>query len=157
MIGGAISQVYYQRAAAHRTDNQKLRRESLRILVATALGALLLLVLLLAIPDAAYSFAFGAAWNGVGDYLRILSPWMLASFVAIPLSVLFLVKEKFALHFYFALSGSVLAVAILGISKSVFDSVLLSMAALSIGMTAYIALAIVAEFWIVVGRDSKGA
>jgi O-antigen/teichoic acid export membrane protein len=157
LISSAISQVYYVRAAAHRNDNPKLRREALRILRALAIGALLMLPMLLIIPNSAFAWAFGSSWGDVGVYLRTLSPWILASFVAAPMSVLYLVKEEFALDFYLGLGGSVLAFAILGAVPLVSDDVLVSMWALSIGMTAYVVATTYAEFAIVFGRSGKHA
>ena len=155
LISSAISQVYYPRAAAHRNDNVRLRRDALRILTALSLAALALLPVVLLMPDAAYTFVFGPAWHEVGTYLRALSPWTLSSFVAAPLSVLYLVKEEFALDFYLGLAGSVLAFTILFAVRLVSDDVLIAMWALSLGMTLYVVVSTIAEFRIVIGRGSR--
>jgi hypothetical protein len=155
LIGNAISQVYYPRAAADRSDNAKLRRDALRILTALTLGAVFVLPVLLLIPDGAYAFAFGQAWQDVGSYLRVLTPWILASFVAAPLSILYLVKEEWALDFYLGLAGSILAFAILGLARFVSDGVLFTLGALSAGMTMYVVATTIIEFRIVIGRGDR--
>lgn len=155
LVSGAISQVYYPRAAAHRTDNAKLRRDALRILAVLSGSALLALPVLFLIPHAAYGFAFGQAWGDVGAFLRALSPWILSSFVAAPLSVLYLVKERVGLDFALALAGSISAFAILAAASLVFEAVLLSMWALSIGMTVYVIATTVFEFTVVIGRSRQ--
>lgn len=155
LIGNAVSQVYYPRAAADRNDNAKLRRDALRILTVLTLGALFVLPVLLLVPNAAYAFAFGPAWQDVGSYLRVLTPWILASFVAAPLSILYLVKEEWALDFYLGLAGSILAFAILGVARFVSDGVLFTIGALSAGMTIYVAATTIIEFKIVIGRGDR--
>jgi O-antigen/teichoic acid export membrane protein len=113
LVSGAISQVYYPRAAAQRGDDARLRREALRILRASSLVALALLPLLLLLPDALFAWAFGARWQEAGAYVRGLAPWVLASFVAAPLSAVYLVKERFALDFGLSLGATLLAFALL--------------------------------------------
>jgi O-antigen/teichoic acid export membrane protein len=61
LVSGAVSQVYYPRAASHRHDDERLRRDALRILAVSTTGVMLVWPLLLLVPDAAYAWAFGAA------------------------------------------------------------------------------------------------
>jgi hypothetical protein len=116
------------------------------------------LPLLLLVPDAAYVWAFGAAWGDVGTYLRALSPWIFSAFVAAPLSVLYLVKERFGLDFSLGLAGTLLAFALLVGGWWAFGEVTATLWLLALGMTAYNALSTWFEFRYVLGRGSaKGA
>jgi O-antigen/teichoic acid export membrane protein len=155
LIGGAISQVYYPRAAEHRNDNIRLRRDALRILKVLGLIALVAQPLLLLLPDAAYTLAFGGLWSGVGAYLRALSPWILASFVVAPMSVLYMVKGRVGLDFALAVGGSVLAFTIMGLVWATSGSAHAAMWALSIGMAVYFVATTVFEFVVVlkVGKN----
>ena len=152
MVSGAVSQVYYPRAASHRHDDERLRRDALRILAVSTTGVMLVWPLLLLVPDAAYAWAFGAAWAEAGQYLRALSPWILSAFVAAPLSVLYLVKERFGLDFSLGLAGTLLAFALLVGAWWASGEVILTLWVLALGMTAYNALSTWFEFRYVLGR-----
>jgi O-antigen/teichoic acid export membrane protein len=151
LVSGAVSQVYYPRAASHRHDDARLRRDALRILAVSTTGVLLAWPLLLLVPDAAYAWAFGAAWAEVGQYLRALSPWILSAFVAAPLSVLYLVKERFGLDFSLGLAGTLLAFALLVGAWWASGEVIVTLWVLALGMTAYNALSTWFEFRYVLG------
>ncbi|MFM7847849.1 MAG: lipopolysaccharide biosynthesis protein [Rubrivivax sp.] len=152
LVSGAVSQVYYPRAASHRHDDARLRRDALRILAVSTTAMLLAWPLLLLVPDTAYAWAFGAAWAEVGQYLRALSPWILSAFVAAPLSVLYLVKERFGLDFSLGLAGSLLAFALLVGAWWASGEVIVTLWVLALGMTAYNALSTWFEFRYVLGR-----
>jgi O-antigen/teichoic acid export membrane protein len=154
LVSGAVSQVYYPRAASHRHDDERLRRDALRILAVSTTGVLLAWPLLLLAPDAAYAWAFGPAWAEVGQYLRALSPWILSAFVAAPLSVLYLVKERFGLDFSLGLAGTLLAFALLVGAWWASGEVIVTLWVLALGMTAYNALSTWFEFRYVLGRRS---
>ena len=151
LVSGAVAQVYYPRAASHRHDDARLRRDALRILAVSTTGVLLAWPLLLLLPDAAYVWAFGAAWAEVGHYLRALSPWILSAFVAAPLSVLYLVKERFGLDFSLGLAGTLLAFALLVGAWWASGEVIVSLWVLALGMTAYNVLSTWFEFRYVIG------
>ena len=152
LVSGAVSQVYYPRAASHRHDDARLRRDALRILAVSTAAVLLAWPLLLLVPDTAYAWAFGAAWAEVGQYLRALSPWILSAFVAAPLSVLYLVKERFGLDFSLGLAGTLLAFALLVGAWWASGEVIVTLWVLALGMTAYNALSTWFEFRYVLGR-----
>jgi O-antigen/teichoic acid export membrane protein len=157
LVSGAISQVYYPRAASQRGDDARLREEALRILRVSSLVALALLPLLLLLPDALYAWAFGAAWAEVGGFVRALAPWVLSSFVAAPLSVLYLVKERFGLDFALSLGATLLAFALLGAAVLAGLGLQAAMWTVSLGMTAYIIGSTVFEFTVVIARPGAAA
>jgi len=151
LVSGAVSQVYYPRAASHRHDDERLRRDALRILAVSTTAVLLAWPLLLLVPDAAYAWAFGSAWADVGQYLRALSSWILSAFVAAPLSVLYLVKERFGLDFSLGLAGTLLAFALLVGAWWASGEVIVTLWVLALGMTAYNVLSTWFEFRYVLG------
>ncbi len=157
LVSGAISQVYYPRAATQRGDDARLREEALRILRVSSLVALALLPVLLLLPDALYAWAFGAAWQDVGSFVRALAPWVLSSFVAAPLSVLYLVKERFGLDFALSLGATLLAFALLGAAVLAGLGLQAAMWTVSLGMTAYIIGSTVFEFTVVIARPGAAA
>jgi O-antigen/teichoic acid export membrane protein len=155
LVNGSISQVYYPRAASHRNDDHQLRHDALRILGALSLVALLALPAILLVPDSAYTLVFGSKWSGVGAYLRALSPWMLSAFVAGPLSVLFLVKGRYALSFAFALGATLSAFLFLGAAHYFSQGMIASMWWLALGMTLYIVATTVAEYLLIIGQRRR--
>lgn len=157
LVSGAISQVYYPRAATQRGDDARLRAEALRILRVSSAVALALLPVLWLLPDALYAWAFGAAWQEVGSFVRALAPWVLSAFVAAPLSVLYLVKERFGLDFALSLGATVLAFALLGAAVLAGQGLVAAMWTLSLGMTGYIIGSTVFEFTVVVARPGAAA
>jgi len=157
LVSGAISQVYYPRAATQRGDDARLRAEALRILRLSSAVALALLPVLWLLPDALYAWAFGAAWQEVGSFVRALAPWVLSAFVAAPLSVLYLVKERFGLDFALSLGATVLAFALLGAAVLAGQGLVAAMWTLSLGMTGYIIGSTVFEFTVVVARPGAAA
>lgn len=157
LIGSAISQVYYPRAAAHRNDHSRLRHDALGILKVLGAAACFFQPVLLLIPDSAYRLAFGDSWSGIGSYLRALSPWILTSFVVGPMGVLYLLKGRVALVLVLALGGSVLAFGIFGVAWVTSTTVLATMWALSLGMALYFIASTLLEFVVVIGREKEHA
>ena len=51
-------------------------------------------VTLALIAPAMFALCFGATWREAGSYVQVLAPWLLAGFIATPLSVLVTVLEK---------------------------------------------------------------
>lgn len=151
LVANAISQVYYQRAAAHRRDDAQLRRDAGRFLLVLAPGVVLALPAVMLVPDAAYGWAFGAAWRDAGAYLRALAPWAASSFLAAPLAVLYVVKERFALDFSLALAGTALAFGTLLAVHFAGLGTLYAMWVLSLSMTLYVLLSALLEFALVIG------
>jgi O-antigen/teichoic acid export membrane protein len=156
LVSGAITQVYYPRAASHRSDDVRLRADALRLLRASAPAALLALPVLLLLPDALFAWAFGERWAALGGYLRAMSPWILSAFVAAPLSALYLVKERFALDFALSLGATALAFALLWVGLALGLGVTATLWLMSLGMTAYIVGSTVFEFRVVIGGGGRG-
>lgn len=93
LIGGAIAQVFYQKASD--TENKKqtavIVENVFRRLVAIGLFPMLFLTL---IGEDLFSIVFGDRWSEAGVYTQILSPWMFFTFISSPLATLFAVFER---------------------------------------------------------------
>lgn len=93
LVGGAIAQVFYPRAAEAHKDG------TLSILVETTFHRLVIIGLfpmltLTVIGRDLYTVLFGAKWAEAGVYTQLLSIWAFVWFVSSPLSTLFNVLEK---------------------------------------------------------------
>ncbi|WP_304511568.1 lipopolysaccharide biosynthesis protein [Desulfobacula sp.] len=94
MVGGAVAQVFFQKASeAHtRTGNlSKVVEEVFKRLVSLGIFPILLLTL---IGEDLFIVAFGARWAEAGVYMQILGLWIFFQFISSPISTLFAVLEK---------------------------------------------------------------
>ena len=93
LLGGAISQVFFQRASVAKTDG------SIAHVVESTFQQLLLIaafpfLLLIIIAPELFSMVFGAQWVTAGIYVQILAPWLFFVSISSPLSTLILVLEN---------------------------------------------------------------
>lgn len=92
-IGGAIAQVFYQRAAEAKNEGSlaPLVENVFRVLLVIGLFPILILTI---IGQDIFSVVFGQVWAEAGVYTQILSIWGLVWFISSPLSMLYVVLEK---------------------------------------------------------------
>ena len=94
MVGGAVAQVFFQKASeAHNcTGNlSAVVEEVFKRLVSFGIFPILLLTL---IGEDLFVIAFGARWAEAGVYMQILGLWIFFQFISSPISTLFAVLEK---------------------------------------------------------------
>lgn len=94
MVGGAVTQVFFQKAseAYNRTGNlSRVVEEVFKRLVSLGIFPILLLTL---IGEDLFIVAFGARWAEAGVYMQILGIWLFFVFISSPISTLFSVLEK---------------------------------------------------------------
>jgi len=93
LIGGAIAQVFFQRASEARSDGtlSLLVENAFRLLL--VVGTFPLLVVAIIGPDL-FMVIFGKNWAEAGLYAQILSIWALVWFISSPLSTIWAVLEK---------------------------------------------------------------
>ena len=94
LVGSAIGQVFFQRAAELQRNG-----ESLEIVVSKVFQRLVMLSLLPSFLIAVtgqewFVLIFGSSWAEAGRFVQILGPWMFFWFVSAPLTVLFVVLER---------------------------------------------------------------
>jgi O-antigen/teichoic acid export membrane protein len=101
MVGGAISQVFFQKAseAHNRIGNlSQVVEEIFKRLVSLGIFPILLLTL---IGKDIFIVAFGEPWAEAGVYMQILGLWIFFRFISSPLSTLFAVLEKQSYGLFF--------------------------------------------------------
>jgi len=93
VVGGAIAQVYFPLANEAKRKNQ-LDQFTLKIFEQLlAMGLVPIILLTIVAPDL-FALIFGARWYAAGEYVRLLSVWILFVFISSPLSSLYLIIEK---------------------------------------------------------------
>jgi lipopolysaccharide exporter len=101
LVGNAVAQVFFQRAAeakGHSGDLSKTIENLFRRLVSLGLFPIVMLTM---IGEEVFVFVFGPKWAEAGVYMQILSPWLFIVFISSPFSNLFniLGKQESALVF----------------------------------------------------------
>lgn len=122
LVGSAIAQVFFQRAAEARKSG------NLAVLVQTITEVLLKIIVfpvltLMVVGPELFSFVFGDIWSEAGIYIQILSIWIIFWFLYSPLSTIYVVLEKQNLGLRFNilnLSTRFLSLFIGGMAGSVY-------------------------------------
>jgi len=93
LVGIAIGQVFYQRAAVARESGglATLVRGVFSVLVDVGLVPFVVLAIA---GRAVFVVAFGAAWGEAGVYVQILAIWSLVWFISSPMSTLYAVLDR---------------------------------------------------------------
>ena len=93
LMGSALAQVFFQRAAEARNENtlSGIVEDVFRVLVSINLFPFLILLL---VGADLFSFIFGPTWTEAGVYIQILSVWAFIWLLTSPLSSVFDVLEK---------------------------------------------------------------
>jgi len=94
LIGGAIAQVYYQRASEKYSagqDIQKLLKETIK---KAALIALPIPLILLFTGEDLFAFVFSEKWRIAGLYAKILAPWIYFDFIRMTISQTAIIVNK---------------------------------------------------------------
>lgn len=93
LIGGSISQVFFQRASEAKFGGRLSSIVESTVLQLSMLG-LFPLLLLSIIGEDAFVVVFGARWAEAGVYVQILAIWMFFVFITSPIGTLFSILEK---------------------------------------------------------------
>jgi len=126
-IGGAIAQVFFQRAAeAKREGTLDILVENVfRVLIIVGLFPILILTL---IGRDLFSVVFGAIWQEAGIFAQILGLWIIFWYISSPLSTIYIVLEKQDFGFKFNVANLItrlLSLLIGGILQSVYIALIL--------------------------------
>lgn len=127
LVGGAIAQVFFQRAVEAKQEGRLSEVVSNVFRWLTMIGLFPMLVLAIIASDL-FIVVFGSEWAEAGRYTQILSVWAFFWFVSSPLSTLFSVLERQEYG--------------LRIQVAIFASRLISLVAGGLLANAYIALAL---------------
>ncbi len=94
MMGSALGHVFFQKAAEHKHDSQKLRDITWSLYKTLLWAGVFPLCMILVFGEEIFGWIFGAEWAVAGQYAQMLSVWVLFVFISSPLSNLFFVQEK---------------------------------------------------------------
>lgn len=127
LIGGSISQVFYQRASRAVSEGTLniLVENVFRMLVIIGMFPILILTI---VGGDVFTVIFGKAWTEAGVYAQILSLWAFVWFISSPLSTIYLVVEEHHFGFsynFFNLTTRFLSLAIGGILGSARIAIIL--------------------------------
>lgn len=94
LIGGATSQVFFQKASEIKNNNGNFKK-----LVTEVHGKLISigifpLIVFMIIGENLFSFFLGSEWYTAGIYAKILAPWIFLRFIYSPISSVFDILEK---------------------------------------------------------------
>ena len=127
LIGGAITQVFYQHAAVAHNDGTLARVVGNTFTRLTALGLFPILLVMIAGKDI-FSVVFGIQWAEAGVYAQILAPWILMNFVSSPISMVFSIMEmqgRFLLFNSVLFGTRVVSLVVGGLLNSILISLIL--------------------------------
>ena len=94
LIGGAMSQVFYQKASKAYHDKKNIQPMILKMYKNLFLiGFPLFLILFLFTPDI-FSFIFSEKWKTAGEIAQIIVPWIFLNFLASPVSSITIIMNK---------------------------------------------------------------
>lgn len=93
LIGGAIQQVFFQRASNAEREGTLAGLTEPVFIVLLRIGVFPFLTLAL-IGQELYSVVFGANWSEAGLYTQLLAVWALVWLISSPLSSIYMVQEK---------------------------------------------------------------
>lgn len=139
LIGSAIAQVFFQRAAVAKNDGTLPSLVGNTFTKLMALGFFPILLVMVTGKDI-FSVVFGSQWADAGIYAQILAPWIISQFISSPMSTLFSVLEiqGQGLLFNTILLVTRIAALIIG---GLFNSILTALALFSVtGAIIYLGL-----------------
>lgn len=95
LIGNSVAQVFYSEAAnIGKTNPQKIKNLSVKLIKKLSLIALVPLIILLLFGPWLFSFVFGAQWYDAGIYARILSVMVYFHFIILPIGRILEIFER---------------------------------------------------------------
>lgn len=86
LIGGAIAQVYYQRASEKFCADENIQNLMKETIKKAAIIALPIPIILLLSGENLFAFVFSEKWRIAGLYAKILSPWIYFDFIRMTIS-----------------------------------------------------------------------
>lgn len=120
-IGGAVGQVFFQKAAEKKAAGEDLRFLVSSIALTMATLFLPVLLVLFFFGEDVFSIIFGIEWSLAGRFAAIMSPWFFMNFIISPLSLLPVVMEQQRSFFIISLMSHIAAIAAILLGHFVFD------------------------------------
>jgi len=158
LMGVAISQVFYQKAAERYNSGEPLFPLLRDVLVRLVVIALPILALLVLFGPQLFAFVFGPEWTQAGRFARILAPWLLVQFISSPVSQIPLILGRQKAFLFIAAVLNILIPATFALAAFSSHDIEVSLLVISIITSLYLVGVIV---WIArltrLGRHLTGA
>ncbi|MFC2138972.1 lipopolysaccharide biosynthesis protein, partial [Bacteroidota bacterium] len=94
LLSSSISQVYYQKVAQMKNDEQDIGAFTFKMIKRFYLFSLIPFTIITVFGDVIFAFAFGKEWETAGIYAQYMSPWLLINISVSPISTVFFVLKK---------------------------------------------------------------
>lgn len=107
IIGSSIGQVLYQELNSLNNNKNNLHDVVTNILIKLALFALPIFTILYFFAPKLFSFIFGSDWEVVGEYIRIMIPYLFLSFLVSPISQVPIILKRQKTFFKISLVGNI--------------------------------------------------
>ena len=111
LIGGAVSQVFFQKASVVHNAGGDLHSLVKKTLFRLGLLALPMLIVILLGGPTLFSIVFGKNWRVAGEYAQILSPWVMGNFIFSPISGVYLIVGRQRTAILFGFIDTILKIA----------------------------------------------
>lgn len=143
LIGGALSQVFFQRLSVVEPGHM-VRAVRSSVVKSAAFGIVPFLLVFLLSPWL-FPLVFGAEWADSGRYAQALVPWLFMNLITSPISTVFIVMEKQHISLIFSIVYTAVPFAIiLLMGDTIMVSVFIMGAAMALMLVAYIVIALIA-------------
>lgn len=94
LIGGATSQVFFQKASEVKNENGNFKELVGEVHRKLILIGVFPLIVFMIVGEDLFTFFLGAEWYSAGIYAKILAPWLFIRFMYSPISSVFDILEK---------------------------------------------------------------
>ena len=121
VIGGAIGQVYFQKIASKKNNNESLYEITIQTMRNLFFISIVPFSVLFLWGQELFSFVFGQEWALAGKYSEIMAPWLMLNLVVSPVSQLPVVLGKLKQFFWVGLLGSLFLIGALLIPYFIKD------------------------------------
>ena len=148
VIGNSLGDVYRQRAAEEMAATGNCRKSYDRMLRTTLLAGVAALAAVVWFLPWLMGFVLGAEWVVAGRYAQILAPMMVLSFVANPLSCLFIVADRLRAFFWWQVMYAAAASLSLWAGHALWGSIgpTLTLYACAMGVTYVVSILMTRRF-----------
>ncbi len=120
MVAQSVQSAYFQKAAENLTKGVDLKKNLQRITAGLFLTGFFPILILIIWGETIFTFVFGQDWATAGQYVQIMAPWYLSTYLMSPANVIFEVcqKQNIRLGFNILLMTSRFAALLVGYNTS---------------------------------------
>ena len=153
LIGGAMAQVYYQKATSIVNERGDLFNLTRKMMINLTVISLPIMIVILLFGETIFKIVLGENWGIAGIYAQLLSPYFFFRFIISPISSLPNILDRQGTYFIFTLVGNSIMLSSIIIAGILFDSVEYALMAISILMSILFLIQLV---WLLkISREAK--